>query len=409
MNIGMMGVGKLGLPVEYTFASRGHKVYGYDLDPEVYRYVEERTYPQVEEGLPELMENHTISMVVTPEDLVKNSDIVFVAIQTPHEKEFDGTQPLTARRKDFDYQHLRSGLSMIAEACLALQKHTTVVIVSTVLPGTFDKYLKPVLNDFVHIVYEPMFIAMGTVVSDALNPEFVLCGVAEQEPAKQLEEFYKTIHDRPVFKTDIRTAEGIKVLYNTFITTKTVLGNMYGEMAHKLGMNVDDIYGALTMATDRIISPRYLKAGVADGGGCHPRDNIALSWLADECGMSFNYFDALMTAREEHMGWIGDMAIYLSETTELPVFILGQAFKPETKLTDGSPSILLANLISRTRKVEIIPEGNYPTDPGVYIIGVAHKKYKDIEVPEGSIVIDPFRYREEQDGVTLIRIGENSG
>ena len=156
------------------------------------------------------------------------------------------------------------------------------MIISTVLPGTLDREVLPLLGPRFRLVYEPLFISMGTVVTDYLNPEFVLCGAHDPDAAQHLTAFYATIHRKPLFWTDLRTAEGIKVFYNTFITAKIALANLYGEMAHKLQMNADDISDALSLATERLISPKYLRAGMGDGGGCHPRDNIALSFIAEK-------------------------------------------------------------------------------------------------------------------------------
>jgi len=404
--IGFLGMGKLGLPVAYTFASKGHEVYGYDVDDKVYEYVAERTYPHQEEGLALLMEKYRVVMVDTVKDLVARSNLIFVPIQTPHGKKYEGSTRLPIERKDFDYKYLKQGISELAKECRKQKKHLDIAIISTVLPGTVEREIRPLLNKYTHLVYEPMFIAMGTVVADVLNPEFVLMGVDEPEVADRLEQFYSTIHDKPCFKTDINTAEGIKVFYNTFITMKTVLGNIYGEMAHKLAMNADDIYEALSLATDRIISPKYLKAGVGDGGGCHPRDNIALSYIADKVNLSYNIFDSLMLAREKHMQWIADLAIIKAEEEVLPIYVMGESFKPETFITTGSPAVLLANIIGETHDVVIVPEFSEPPEPGVYILGVAHTEYIDTKFPEGSVIIDPFRMVEATENVEVVRIGD---
>jgi UDPglucose 6-dehydrogenase len=405
MRIGFNGVGKLGLPVAYAFASKGHEVYGYDIDDRIYEYIAEKTYPNQEEGLAPLMDKYKVFMVDDLKTLVREADIIFTAIQTPHSKEYEGSARVPEERRDFDYTYLKQGISDLAKECASQKKHLDIAIISTVLPGTINREIRPLLNKYTHLVYEPMFIAMGTVVADTLNPEFVLLGVDEPGVAGRLEQFYGTIHDKPCFKTDINTAEGIKVFYNTFITTKTVLGNLYGELAHKLGMNADDIYKALSMATDRIISPKYLKAGLADGGGCHPRDNIALSYIAEKTNLSFNYFDALMEAREKHMQWIADVVILQAHERNLPIFVLGESFKPGTLIKTGSAACLLANILSETHDIIVLPEFTEPRNKGVYVIGVAHEEYKSTKYPRGSVVIDAFRFIGKQEGVEIVGIG----
>jgi UDPglucose 6-dehydrogenase len=114
--------------------------------------------------------------------------------------------------------------------------------------------------------------------------------------AKLLIDFYKTF-----VKSEIRyevgtwdEAEGIKIFYNTFISTKDALVNMIQDVAEKNGnMNVDVVTGALERSTQRILGPAYMKAGMGDGGGCHPRDNIALRWLADNLDLGYDLFDAI--------------------------------------------------------------------------------------------------------------------
>jgi UDPglucose 6-dehydrogenase len=243
-----------------------------------------------------------------------------------------------------------------------------------------EREVLPIVGKNFRLVYEPLFIAMGTVLRDFLWPEFVLIGADSRDAAQELVEFYKTIHNAPVFVTDIRTAEGIKVFYNTFITMKTVLGNMYGEMAHKLGMNVDDIYEALSLAKDRLISNKYLKAGMGDGGGCHPRDNIALSYVARRVGLSFDMFDALMTAREKHAEWLADLIEYHRTTLELRCrcAFLGKAFKPNTNLDSGSPARLLSSILSERNIGHRIAD-EYPRKyygAALFFIGTQHERTK---------------------------------
>lgn len=404
MKVGIIGLGKLGLPVALAINSKGHEVKGYDINPAVAKYLAEKKIPFKEEGIQPLLDSHTIQLS-SVEDIVGWADIVFMPIQTPHDPKFEGDKRIPKERADFDYTFLKEGIASVCYEAMKQEKQTTLVVISTCLPGTYEREVKPFLNKWVDYIYNPFFIAMGTVLQDFLNPEFVLIGIDKSKRVfdYRIEQFYKTIHDRFVFWTDITTAEGIKVFYNTFITMKTVLANTYGEMAHKLGMNVDDIYEALARATDRIISPKYLRAGMGDGGGCHPRDNIALSYIAQKAGLSHNIFEDLMKAREDHAEWLADLIV--EQDTPLPVIILGRSFKPETNIETGSPAILVANIL-KERGVTFahLEDANYQ-QRGVYFIGTQHSRYKHIQFQEGSIVIDPFGYIADQHGVKVIRIG----
>lgn len=390
-----MGCGKLGLALALAIESKGHEVKGYDIDPNVQRYLKLKSLPSKENGARELLAKTKIEMIGLPE-LCQWADILFLAPQTPHEKEYEGATRLPGKREDFNYSFL---ISCVQDVDAELTSSKTCVVISTVLPGTMEREIIPLLSENFKLVYSPQFIAMGTAIEDFLNPEFWLIGRHDSYAEYDILNFYRTIAKVPTVVTDIRTAEGIKVLYNTFITTKTVLANLYGEMAHKLRMNVDDIHKAISLGTNRLLSPKYLRAGMGDGGGCHPRDNIALSYVARRIGLSFDFFEALMTAREKHCEFLAD----LIEAETQSVQILGQDFKPETNITTGSPSILLANILrERGISVRYVEEARHA---GTYFIGCQHERYKAIKFPPGSVVIDPFRYIVEQPGVKLIAIG----
>lgn len=411
--VGFMGLGKLGLPVSFCIESKGYKVLGYDKNPDVAQYIKTKKLPFKEKGIEPYLENTKLEMVDV-EELVKQSDLIFCAVQTPHDREYEGVTRIPEKRIDFNYSYLISAVEDIVSIAEKLQKPTRLAIISTVLPGTLKRFIKPMLGKYVKLVYTPQFIAMGTVIDDYLNPEFNLIGVDNSELGYEMRDFYATINDAPPLLTDVNTAEGIKVSYNTLITTKTVLANIWGELAHKLDMNVDDIYRAWSLSTKRLLSNRYLKSGVGDGGGCHPRDNIALSYLAQRTKLSFDIFDSLMKARENHMDWIADLAAFAhdSKTYKSHIVILGRSFKPETNIETGSSAILLANLL-KERGLEYdhidpveddIPAGTMFSE-GVYVIATAHDIIRSYNFASDSVVIDPFGIVPDQSGVEIIRLG----
>lgn len=404
--IGVCGMGKLGLPVALAIESRGHEVMGYDVSAAPYEYIAGRQIPYTEEGLQPLLDATRIKMTGNLGRLVAENDIIFLPVQTPHDPQYEGATRLPESRKDFDYSYLKEAIGAIAIEAQQQGKQTTLAVISTCLPGTFEREIKPLLNDKVDYVYTPQFIAMGGVVDDYLNPEFNLIGVENEAAADRLESFYSTINDAPNLRTDITTAEGIKVSYNTFITMKTVLANTWGELSHKLGMNVDDIFKAWSLSSKRLLSPRYLQAGVGDGGGCHPRDNIALSYLADQVDLSHNLFEDLMLSREQHMSFIADEALRYAYHQQLPIVVLGRAFKPETNIETGSPAVLLTNILREADQTVENVEDPDDLQPAVYVLGTSHERYQAYDFPVGSVVIDPFRKIKDKNGVTVIRIGD---
>lgn len=406
---GFIGLGKLGLPVALAMENRGNRIIGYDVNPKISDYLANRQVPFTEEHIDKLLPGHLLELADSIKELVQQTDLVFCAVQTPHDPRFEGHQPLPEERADFDYTYLINAVKEVAAAAAELDKKINLVVISTCLPGTYEREIKPLLTPNINYVYNPFFIAMGTVISDFYTPEFVLIGKDDGDITPLLNFYKLTIggHNK-IFTTDITTAEGIKVFYNTFITTKTVLGNMYGEFAHKLGMNVDHIHQALSLATDRLMSPKYLKSGVGDGGGCHPRDNIALSYLANEHNLSFNIFEQLTAAREKHMEWLGQLLEEEVQASGLPGVILGKSFKPETNIQTGSSAILLANILKNKGLEFEHYEFDHPNElpKAVYLIATNHQNYTDLSFPQGSTVIDPFRIIPKQRGVNVISIGQ---
>lgn len=395
--VGMMGMGKLGLPVGLAIESKGHEVMGYDISNAPYNYIEDRQIPYKEEGLQPLLDETRIKMTRDLGELMTN-DIIFLPVQTPHAPQYEGHRRLPRDRADFDYKYLKSAIQSLSEYT------GTLAVISTCLPGTYERELKHITRNSKY-VYTPQFIAMGTVLQDYLHPEFNLIGVEDEEAADQLEEFYGTINDAPNIRTDITTAEGIKVSYNTWITAKTVIANAWGEMSERLGMNFDDMKVAWDVSNRRLWSPRYTAAGMSDGGGCHPRDNIALSWLADEMDMSHNIWDDLMHAREDYEKWHADIAAYEARQHDLPLVLLGRAFKPETEIETGSPALLVSEFLRQKGYEHIHVNDLNHLKEAVYFIATGNQRYNDYEFPRGSIVIDPIGIIEDRDGVEVIRLG----
>ena len=419
MNVGFMGLGKLGLPCALAVEMRGHKVIGYDPSPSVKEILDTKKLPYKEIWAQDYLDKSNIK-IKSVKELVEHSDIVFVPIQTPHGEKFEGTTRIPDDREDFDYSYLIDGLTELDYELFQQKKEMTVIVISTVLPGTIRRDIKPLLSEYTKLCYNPFFIAMGTTMEDFLRPEIILFGVDDEKAAKKAKKFYRTINHAPFYETTIENAELIKVAYNTFIGTKIAYVNTLMEMCHHLpNTNVDEVMNALKMCNKRIISDKYLSGGMGDGGGCHPRDNIALSWLSDELGLRFNWFDNIMKQREVQTEWLVDMIE--KESNGLPITILGKSFKPQTNITTGSPSILLFNILrerglSATMYDPYIDEpfgdwqdmSEYDGLPQCYFIGTKHEDFVNFPFDDESIIIDPWRYIPDKEGCKVIRIGDNN-
>lgn len=362
-----VGLGKLGLPCAEACARKGLDVTGYDIVQKTSGYI------KIKEKLV---------------DAVKDRDLIFVAVPTPHEAGYDGREPTSDKPvKDFDYTQVKDILKQLAQIC---SKRQIVILISTVLPGTIRRELADCYT-IDSIVYNPYLIAMGTVGHDMINPEMIMIGTKNGSKgsncsvkAKILSEFYKKIceNDPRIECGTWEEVEAIKIFYNTFISNKIALVNMIQDVSNKLGhMNVDIVTDALAKSTMRIMSPKYMKAGMGDGGACHPRDNIALRWLAQRLGLGYDLFESIMNAREKQAETMAKAILKHGAN----VYVTSDSYKPNTSLTDGSYSLLVQYYIKKHG-------GNIVDGFGdkVDVILKTHATDK-VMADQSTIIFDPWR------------------
>jgi UDPglucose 6-dehydrogenase len=411
MKVGFLGLGKLGLPVALAVESKGHEVFGTDISTNTIKNIKDKKIDYKELWVDDYLKKTKLKICCL-KDLVKNSEIIFVPIQTPHDPAYEGITKIPKKRADFDYKFLIKGIKNLSDEIEKQKIDKVVIIISTVLPGTIRQKIKPLIGLHTKLCYNPFFIAMGTTMKDFLEPEFILFGVDDAEAAKKTENFYRTINNSIFYKTTIENAELIKVCYNTYISTKIAFINTIMEMCHKLpGTNIDDVSNALALGSRRLMSSAYLKGGMGDGGGCHPRDNIALSWLAKKLKISFDFFEKIMIQREKQTEWYVKLIKKLKKKND-KIYILGKSFKPETNITTGSPSLLLFNLLNKKNEKIIIYDPYIDRkkpkfEKGIYFIGTKHELFRKFKFPNGSTIIDPFRMINENTKIKLIKIGDN--
>ena len=157
---------------------------------------------------------------------------------------------------------------------------------------------------------------------------------------------------------------------------------MIQDVAVKLGnMNVDTVTNALSQSTLRIVSSKYMKAGMGDGGSCHPRDNIALRWLAKELGLGYDLFDSIMTARERQAENMAKAILKHGNN----VFFSSDTYKPHTDLTDGSYSLLVQHYV-KLHGGQIVNGFDTP----VQVIVRVHET-DQITADNKTIIFDPWR------------------
>ena len=365
--IGFIGLGKLGMPCAEAIATKGFDVAGYDILPKSSSLVE------IRESI---------------EDVCRDRDIVFVATPTPHEEGYDGRTPTSHLPvKDFNYDAVKKVLTTCNKHMGITQ---TLVLISTVLPGTCRREFQPLVTN-TKLMYNPYLIAMGTVADDMINPEMIMIGSKNGLKGKNckirselLESFYNQVCDnypRIEFGT-FEEVESMKIFYNTFISNKVALVNMIQDVAHKLGnMNVDVVTNALAKSTKRIVSSAYMKAGMGDGGSCHPRDNIALRWLAKELSLGYDMFESIMTAREQQAETMAKAILSHGKN----IWFSSDSYKPGTDLVDGSSSLLVQHYVKK-HGGELVNGIDTPVE----VIVRVHETDK-ITADENTIIFDPWR------------------
>jgi UDPglucose 6-dehydrogenase len=373
--VAMIGVGKLGQDCAEVMADAGYDVVGYDVAP--------RT--------PAFPMRNTI------QEAVQDRDLIFIAAPTPHDPIYGGETPTShLPNKDFDY-------TIVTDILKEVNKHVNrsqlVVLISTVLPGTVRNILEPCITN-ARFIYNPYLIAMGTVKWDMVNPEMVIIGTEDGSltgDASELIDFYKVfMQNDPRYEVGTwDEAESIKIFYNTFISTKLALVNMIQDVAETNGnINVDVVSNALAKSTHRIMGPAYMKAALGDAGACHPRDNIALRYLADRLDLGYDLFDAIMSAREVQAERMALRCLKNGRN----VTIIGKAYKPCVPYTNGSASMLVGYYIEKhggnlnyydpnTDDHDLREDWTH-----VYLIGyweswVEHLQFND----PGAVIIDPWR------------------
>lgn len=404
MRLAMIGVGKLGQDCAEVLAEH-YPIRGYDLHPR---------------------NPSNFSMASDICSAIEGADFIFIAVPTPHDPGYGGETPTShLPPKDFDYSILQNVATELAKH---VKPEQTVVIISTVLPGTIRTYIQPILKHR-RLIYNPYLIAMGSVKWDMRNPEMIIMGCEYPSDEPLLDELYEIY--RPILENAPRVVKGtweegeaIKIFYNTFISAKIGLVNMILDVAEKCGnINVDVVTSALKDSTQRIMGPRYMHAGMGDAGACHPRDNIALRYMAHNLGLGYDLFEAIMSSRERQAANLAERLVALAAEHELPIVIHGKAYKPMVAYTEGSYSLLVEHFVKELGgSVEYVDpmtgDARNSDEPAVFLLAHdANVTYANTGVdasvapssycafPKGSILLDPWRTLAPREGVTVIQYG----
>ena len=344
-SVSIIGLGKLGSPMVACFASKGYKVIGVDINSDFVRLINEGKPPVFETQLAEYLSKNRerISATQDYKKAVLNSDITFIIVPTPSEEQ-----------GGFSTKYVGEAGKRIGEALKEKSDFHLVALVSTVTPGSTEKELLSILEEYSDkicgkdfgLCYNPEFIALGSVIHNLLNPDFVLIGESDSQSGDILESFYRNICDNnpPIKRMSIVNAEITKIALNTYVTTKISYANMLSELCEKIpGGNVGVVTNAL--GCDIRIGHKYLKGALGFGGPCFPRDNRALIYTARNFRVSLPIAEATDRINQNQIPRIVELILSV-----LPrggrVGILGLSYKPDTNVIEESQGVEIPRILS---------------------------------------------------------------
>jgi UDPglucose 6-dehydrogenase len=345
-NISIIGLGKLGASMAAAFAHKGFSVIGVDVNKHSVDRMNDGRAPVQETDLDDLIAGNRerIRATLSHEDAVLGSDVSFVIVPTPSDE-----------KGSFSLQYAEWAFAQIGKAMRKKQSYHLVVLTSTVLPGATRHGLLPILEresgkkagrDF-GLCYSPEFIALGSIIRNFLNPDFTLIGEIDERSGSMLESIYERLVDNvaPSARMSLENAELTKISVNTYVTTKITFANMLASICERLpGGDVDVVTSALGL--DTRIGKKYLAGAIGYGGPCFPRDNVALSYIAGELGVSSQLAETTDFLNRS-MGERIAEEIVQEVPSGSTIAVLGLAYKPFSHVTEESQGVQIAEHLSR--------------------------------------------------------------
>ena len=359
--LSVIGIGKLGLPLAAYCAHKGYKVIGVDANKATIESVNKGVSPIYEPGIDELLRNSHGRLIATTDYklAVENSDVTFILVPTPSED-----------NGGFSNKLVEAAAENIAEGLKRKKGFHVIAITSTVMPGTCETVVKPLLEkvsgkkcgvDF-GLCYNPEFVALGSVIRDLASPDAVLIGESDKKSGDILSEVYKTVctNNPPIARMSTYNAEVAKLALNVFITTKISLANAFAEICEQLpGGDIDAVTKFLGL--DSRIGSKYLKGGLGYGGPCFPRDNLAFIHLARQLNSQAWLQQATNRVNRHQNERIAKLVeSKLGNIRNKSIALLGITYKPNTDVVEASAALETAKeLLKKGAHLKIYdPAGN---------------------------------------------------
>ncbi|MBI5711333.1 MAG: nucleotide sugar dehydrogenase [Candidatus Eisenbacteria bacterium] len=374
MRVVVVGLGYVGSVCSACLASRGHTVVGVDLSEFKVGCIERGRSPIVENGLETLIsEARAAGRLSATTDIARampGAEVVLVCVGTP-----------SAPDGSLDLDHVKRACAEVGHGIRSSGTFTTVVMRSTMLPGSVEGELQPVLEratgltagrDF-GVAYNPEFLREGTAVADFFGAELTVIGAADPQSAAALRRLYDGIGGE-LAVTSIRTAEILKYANNAYHALKVVFANEIGRLCKREGIDSHQVMDLFVRDTRLNLSAYYLKPGFAYGGSCLPKDVRALRQRARARDLELPVIEAIVPSNDRHV----EEAIHLIERfRRRRVGVLGLSFKAETDDLRESPILrVIGTLVGKGYSVLL-------HDPNIDMERVlgANRKFVEEELP----------------------------
>lgn len=343
-NISVIGLGKLGTPFAVTLASRNFSVIGVDVNRELVDSLNKGDIEIFEPYTKNLWSKNRLRIKGTTDydEAILKTDITFIIVPTP-----------STKSDSFSNRYIKEVLKKIGVKLKNKNSFHTIALVSTVVPTSSKRLFIPILEKNsgkkcgvgFGFCYNPAFIALGNIVKNLLEPDFVLIGESDKKTGDILETFYNRfcINNPPITRMNLVNAEITKLSLNTFITAKISYANMIAGLCEVIP-EADANEVLKTIGQDKRVGSLYLKAGVSYGGPCFPRDNKALIAVGKKFGVSLPIAQATDRINSKHSKNIFNRLKKLV-TKEDKITILGLSYKPDTDVIEKSQGTILTDLL----------------------------------------------------------------
>ncbi len=354
MKIGVVGLGFVGLSLSSVLASKGYNVFGIDIDKEKCDIINNGKSPFFEPGLEKILNLGLKKKLIISNNisLIKNCDMIFVTVGTPQKS--NGSIELSM---------IKNAVSDIGNILSKNKKNSIVIIKSTVIPGTLQNVILPILEkksgkkagkEF-GLLSNPEFLQESSAISDTKYPHVIVLGGHKTKYMKKAKEFFHNLHPNvPIIETNHQTAEMIKYANNSFLATKISFINQLANICQNIpGANIDDV--SKTIGLDPRIGSLFLNAGPGYGGSCLPKDVKAIMNFSSEIGVSSIFLNAVEKSNQQQI----DNIIKLIEKNcgnlkGKNITILGLAFKPKTDDIRDSISLkIIGKLLKKQAKIKV--------------------------------------------------------